>query len=208
MVQRPIPAFESLREDMVQIDGRELTGLQPLSEFKPERNTYEIEATFEIIDPYARFGIHMAVSGDSHISVGYDSRTSILFLDRMNLENSGFNGRFPKYAISPLQTRDGKVDLHIYVDQSSIEVFANDGEVTMSALMFPDPGNLGIVLFAENGRARLIGLTAWKLASIWGVPTKSAGADTSLGSPQRLFAASGPGFFQPSHPRKGIDSLS
>ena len=73
---------------------------------------------------------------------------------------------------APLDAKDGKVRLHIFVDQSSIEVFANDGEVTMSALMFPGPESLGIELFSENGEATLANLSAWELDSIWGVPAR------------------------------------
>jgi len=73
---------------------------------------------------------------------------------------------------APLDARDGKVRMHIFVDQSSVEVFANGGEVTMSALMFPSPESLGINLFSQNGRVSLTSLSAWELDSIWGVPAK------------------------------------
>ncbi len=173
IVQRPIPALEGLRQGPVKIDKRAMKkGVTPLSEFKPARNTYEIDATFEITDPNAKFGIKTAANGSYGVSVGYDARTSTLFLDRMNSENAGFNGRFAKYMTAPLEALDGKIRLHIFVDQSSIEVFANDGVVTMSALMFPNPDSLGVELFSENGGVNLLSLSAWELDSIWGVPAK------------------------------------
>jgi sucrose-6-phosphate hydrolase SacC (GH32 family) len=149
-----------------------MNGVSPLSEFKPTHNTYEIDATFVITDPGARFGITTTVNGNYGVSIGYDARTSTLFLDRMNSENAGFNTRFAKYMTAPLAAQDGKIRLHIFVDQSSIEVFANDGVLTMSALMFPNPDSLGIELFGENGGANLLSLTAWSLDSIWGMPAK------------------------------------
>jgi fructan beta-fructosidase len=161
-----------LRQTPVQIENRAINGVTPLSEFKPARNTYEIDATFEITDPEARFGITTTVNGSFGVSVGYDARTSTLFLDRMNSENAGFNGRFAKYMTAPLQTQDGKIRLHIFVDQSSMEVFANDGVVTMSALIFPNPDSLGLELFSENGEAKLLSLSAWELDSIWVAPAK------------------------------------
>ena len=174
IVQHPIPALEGLRQTQVKIDQRVVNGVTPLSEFKPTRNTYEIDATFEITDPNAKFGIKTAVYGkDSYgISVGYDAATSSLFLDRTNPEHGEFNSRFAKYMFAPLDAQDGKVRLHIFIDQSSIEVFANDGVLTMSALMFPSPESLGIDLFSENGDVTLAGLSAWQLDSIWGVPAK------------------------------------
>ena len=172
IAQRPIPALEGLRQTPVQIESRAINGVTPLSEFKPARNTYEIDATFVITDPGARFGITTTVSGSYGVSVGYDARTSTLFLDRMNSENAGFNARFAKYLTAPLQAQDGKIRLHIFVDQSSIEVFANNGVVTMSALMFPNPDSLGLELFSENGGVNLLSLSAWPLDSIWPAPAK------------------------------------
>lgn len=174
IVQAPIPALQELRQEQVQIEDRVLAeGVVPLSEFQPARNTYEIDAAFEITDAEARFGIKTVVNGDHEVSVGFDARTSMLFLDRTNSENDEFSPRFSKFLTAPLQPQDGKmIRLHVFVDQSSIEVFANDGVVTMSALMFPNSDSLGIELFSENGQVYLADLKAWELDSIWGAPAE------------------------------------
>lgn len=172
IVQHPVPALEQLRQAPIKIGKRAIAGVAPLTEFTPAHNTYEIDATFRITDPNAKFGITTSANGSYGVSVGYDARTSTLFLDRMNSENAGFNGRFAKYMTAPLDPLDGTIRLHIFVDQSSIEVFANDGVVTMSALMFPNPDSLGVRLFSEHGGVTLVDLSAWQLDSIWGVPTK------------------------------------
>ncbi len=173
IVQRPIPALEGLRQQPVHVGPLVLSqGFIPLPGFKPTRNTYEIDAAFEITDPKARFGIKVAVyAQDSYgVSIGYDAASGSLFMDRTNPEHGDFAGLFMKYMTVPLEAKNGKVRLHIYVDQSSIEVFANDGELTMTALMFPSPESLGVQLFSENGGASLSSLSAWQLDSIWGVP--------------------------------------
>ncbi len=167
--QRPIPALETLRTDAVHVSETELNGTRPLTEFTPTRNTYEIETAFEVTDPQARFGLRLAISEDGEsISVGYDARTGNVFIDRTNPENGDFSAYFAKYAVAPLLPQDGLIRLHIYVDQSSVEVFANDGEVSLSAVMFPHSGSTGIELFSEGGSARLTTLQAWALTSIWG----------------------------------------
>ncbi len=172
IVQRPIPALEGLRKDPVLISGRVIEDTAPLVEFQPPRNTYELDLTFQITDPAAKFGVRTAVNGSYGVTVGYDVASSIVFLDRTIPENGGFNARFAKYSAAPLQPQDGKIRLRIFVDQSSIEVFANDGEVTLSALMLPEPDSLGIELFSENGAVQLLDLSAWELESIWSVEAK------------------------------------
>jgi fructan beta-fructosidase len=173
IVQRPIPALEKLRQEEVQIGERVREGITPLAEFQPQRNTYEIDVTFEVVDPQARFGLKLVVNGDKDVSVGYDARTSNLFIDRTRPENGEFSAYFSKYATASLTVPDGKVRLHIFVDQSSVEVFANDGEVTMTALMFPDPHSTGIALFSDGGNAKINDFHAWELTSIWGVNPES-----------------------------------
>jgi fructan beta-fructosidase len=165
--QHPISEFESLRGDSAQIDSLDLDGVRPLTEFTPARNTYEIEASFAVTDPQAKFGLRLAINGRYGISVGYDASTSELFIDRTHPENGSVIPDFAKYVTAPLQALDGMIRLHIYVDQSSVEVFANDGEVTLSAVMFPNADNTGIELFAEGGSARLTDFQAWELGSIW-----------------------------------------
>lgn len=172
IVQRPIPALEGLRREPLTMTSQPVNGTAPLAAFQPTRNTYELDAVFEVTDPAARFGIRTMAHGDYGVSVGYDVSTSTLYLDRMHSENAGFNSRFAKYMVASLDAQDGKIRLHIFVDQSSIEVFANDGVVTMSALTFPNADSLGIELFSEGGGTNLQSLRAWELDSIWDVPAE------------------------------------
>ncbi len=167
IAQTPIPALATLRGAAVQLDETPLDSTRALSEFSPARNTYEIDAVFAVTNPAAKFGLRLAINDDYSISVGYDARTSNLFIDRTRPENGDFSGYFPRYVTAPLQPQDGTIQLRIFVDQSSVEVFANDGDVTMTATILPNPGSTGIELFSENGSTTLKSLQAWELASIW-----------------------------------------
>ncbi len=169
LVQKPLSAIAELRQNERQVGKSIINGTRPLAEFRPQHNTYEIDATFKVTDPAARFGFKLAMNGDMGITIGYDAQTSNLFIDRTHPENGTFSAKFSKYATTPLQTQNGTIQLHIFVDQSSVEVFANDGALTMTALMFPDPSSTGIALFSEHGSAEMTSLTAWELTSIWAV---------------------------------------
>ncbi len=169
LVQQPISAIAELRQNAIQVGSLNIKGVMPLKEFRPQRNTYEIDATFQIVDPASRFGFKLAANGDKGIKVGYDAQTSTLFIDRTNPENSTFNAKFPRVATAPLQAQNGTLQMRIFVDQSSVEVFANDGLITMTALMFPDPNSTGIEVFSEGGSALMTSLKAWELTSIWAV---------------------------------------
>ena len=170
LIQQPIAELEQLRQTEVHLEDVVLEqGARPLTEFAPRRNTYEIDATFTIDDASAKFGLKLAANGDTSVQVGYDASTSTLFMDRTNTENSDFSRLFPKLVTAPLAPRDGTIRLQIFVDQSSIEVFANGGEVTMTGLIFPDHGSRGIEMFSDRGRAVMSSFRAWELKSIWAI---------------------------------------
>jgi sucrose-6-phosphate hydrolase SacC (GH32 family) len=57
------------------------------------------------------------------------------------------------------------LSLHILVDWSSIEVFANDGQTAMTACIFPDEPIDGLELFAFEGDLRLSALIVYPLHS-------------------------------------------
>ena len=66
--------------------------------------------------------------------------------------------------VSPI---DGALALQILVDRTSIETFANDGEVTMSACFLPRNMNTELALYASGGEAKIRSLKVTKLNSSW-----------------------------------------
>ena len=57
--------------------------------------------------------------------------------------------------------------MHIFVDRSSVELFANDGSTTISDRIFPSPGSDGIEVYSQGSDARIVSLEFWRLAPIW-----------------------------------------
>jgi fructan beta-fructosidase len=49
----------------------------------------------------------------------------------------------------------------------TLEVFANNGEKVVSAIMFPEPTSNGLELFVSEGKVRLENLTFYPMRSIW-----------------------------------------
>ena len=54
----------------------------------------------------------------------------------------------------------------IFVDKSSIEIFANDGKDVFTLLTYPGEAQTGIELFAQKKGTKME-LDAWMLKSIW-----------------------------------------
>ncbi|MHC4207601.1 MAG: glycoside hydrolase family 32 protein [Planctomycetota bacterium] len=69
-----------------------------------------------------------------------------------------------KVKLAPI---DGRLKLHILVDRTSIEVFGNDGRMSMFVCSPLDTDNKSVKIFTYGGDAKLRSLNLWKLRSIW-----------------------------------------
>ena len=68
---------------------------------------------------------------------------------------------------APLEADNDTITVRILVDRTSIEVFGNDGRVSMSSCFLPGPENTGLELFSDGGNPKILSLTICELKSIW-----------------------------------------
>lgn len=73
---------------------------------------------------------------------------------------------------APLIAKDGKLTLRILLDRTSIEIFANDGEVAHNGIFFPHPDDRSLSLTVQGSPATIKRLTVRELNSIWDSSTK------------------------------------
>jgi fructan beta-fructosidase len=86
-----------------------------------------------------------------------------VYVDRRNAGVSGFHDKFPAKHLSA-QILDGPPHLLIYIDKSSVEVFANEGQIVMTDIFFPEKplDTIQITGMDEGGK-----VTVTPLSSIW-----------------------------------------
>ncbi|MDE5418097.1 glycoside hydrolase family 32 protein [Labilibaculum sp. DW002] len=166
LVQNPIKEIEMLRENHFHLENVSINKDDDLSVFMPEKNTYELIAEFELSEK-SEIGFKIAKGNDEETIVGYNSETAELYIDRRKSGEHEFSTSFAKIYRGPLQMNDQKIKLHILVDQSTIEVFGNDGETVISCLIFPDPNSRKIELFSNKDSSNLLSLDMWELKSVW-----------------------------------------
>ncbi|MEO8405404.1 MAG: GH32 C-terminal domain-containing protein, partial [Chitinophagaceae bacterium] len=138
---------------------------------------YQLPATGQVMEMEILFapsndgnsGIRLAVGEGLFIEIGYDGKKGQLYIDRSKAGDKEFNKAFAglyRSAVS-LVNRSGKLSLHIFFDKSIIEVFANDGEVVMTAQLFPVEKNNGIQLFNTGKLVFFESINFWPLKSVW-----------------------------------------
>lgn len=118
-------------------------------------------------------GITVLGDGTSSTVIGYDATTGKLFVDRTNSGNSAFHPAFASIEDAPVTLdRKGNITLRIYLDRSSVEVFAQDGLRTITDQVFPNAGADKMALFAEGGTAQLKSLIVTPLEKAMFLPER------------------------------------
>ncbi|MCW8353986.1 glycoside hydrolase family 32 protein [Citrobacter portucalensis] len=121
-----------------------------------QAHAMEVELSLDIARSSAEeYGIAL---GDG-LRVYVDAQAQRLVLDR----------RYPQHSLSgyrsvPLPVGD-RLDLRLFIDSSSVEVFVNHGEYTFSSRIYPEPDDRQLTLFSLNGHAIFNQGHAWPLSA-------------------------------------------
>lgn len=112
-------------------------------------------------------GWKLLAGAGAYTLIGYDRRAHHLFIDRTHSGLTGFSKDFPNRAEAPLSLPDNVLQIRVLVDRCSVEVFAQNGEVTMTELVFPPAGANGIEAWSDGGHAGPNTTEITDLQSIW-----------------------------------------
>jgi fructan beta-fructosidase len=111
---------------------RPVCGLQVLDSHSGSFLDFKLE-----LAPSASCGVRLKAGEKSQVIITWSRQDQTLSLDRRHAAG-GLGACFARCYRAPLQLGPGeKLSLRVLVDRSSVEVFAQDGRVTLSALVFP-----------------------------------------------------------------------
>lgn len=161
LTQLPVKELEKLRKKAYHFDNLLISELgQVLKQI--QSHTLEIEIEFEIQEA-KEFGIKVAQGKAEETIVGYEVDSKQVYIDRRTSGMVNFKNNFASKDNAPLEAEDGKIKLKILLDNCSVEVFANDGRVAITSLIFPSKESKGLSLFAKNGKVKVVDLMIWEL---------------------------------------------
>ena len=126
----------------------------------------EIDVQFEVRRA-GNFGLKVRQSDAEETVIGCDPGNNRVFLDRTRSGKTDFHPKFSGVYEASLRLRDGRVRLQVFVDTSSVEVFANDGEAALTALVLPSSTSRGLELWATPDGPKVRRMDIWTLRSIW-----------------------------------------
>lgn len=143
--QIPHPSLEKLRGEEITAEGYFRQYPAKLTDFYGE--VYEL--IVDILENNASIlHIYLRKNSRHETKISYDSTNGILTLDRTfsgeTIENVDGTTR-------SIELEEDLANLRIFVDQSSIEIFINDGKYTMTSRIFPSDDAKGVEFVTEYG---------------------------------------------------------
>ncbi len=166
LIQKPVDELQKLRSGHRHVENIIINGTVSLEDFEIKGKSYEMKLTLDA-GTADDFGVKVRTGGDEQTRIGYDTGSETLYVDRTLSGEVDFHERFATISEAPLQLNDGSLELHILVDWSSVEVFADGGRKVFTTRIFPNSDSQGIALYSEGGEATLNDLDFWSLNSIW-----------------------------------------
>ncbi len=164
LVQKPVEEIDAIREGSAVYEGLTIEN---------NNSSYDLSELTEITVEFEKqngtsYGLVIQSSPEEKILISYDVAKERLLVDRTVSGDNSFSESFAIVQEAPLKMKNGNLKLQIFVDTSSIEVFANDGEVAVTSLFFPNETAKQVSLFSKEGSTNVPVLKLTELASIWG----------------------------------------
>jgi fructan beta-fructosidase len=165
LVQKPVAVTLSLRKKIFTLQNEWVTDKKVLP---VKSKQFEMEISIEPGAASAS-GVRLAVGDTSYFEMGYDAAKQLFYIDRSKSGNTSFNENFKKLnrfeKLMPLKNK--KLQLHIFYDNSIVEIFVNGGEAVFTAQIFTEATDSGIELFSLGGDSKFGNLGVWEMNGVW-----------------------------------------
>ncbi len=106
--------------------------------------------------------LHVLQSGEESTVIGCRPATGEVYVDRRNAGKREYTEKCPDLLCGKVSLGD-MVCMEVWVDRGSVEVFFNEGEQVVSALVYPLGEEGGISLEVKGGEAEIYNLEVYRL---------------------------------------------
>lgn len=156
----PVMEMKNLRSDDTSIESAHLGTGESIGPYRLENGIAEIELNIDFGDQGSA-NLELKFSNDQNekLVVGIDQITNTWYTDRRGAGQNDFSGAFAlDRHTAPILKSGNEHRLHIFLDVSSIEVFANEGLTTLTDIFFPSQPMNKLTLVCGKGKVEASGI--------------------------------------------------
>ena len=158
----PSPELEKLRDKVVANAANKTIGEKASTYKLPADGLCEIDLSFQATESDVVTFTISNPEGEK-VVMKYDAKNHRMSFDRRESGVVDFSTKFPAVTSSPTFEKDGKINLRLFIDRSSMELFGNNGEFVMTNLVFPNNPYTTLSMESKNGDARLDDLKVYSI---------------------------------------------
>ena len=162
LTQVPVKELKALRDEHAQLRNASWEDAQALLSRRDWPETIEIDAELQL-NGSQEFGFVLRKSDSYGTRVGYDATWSDVYIDRIHSGDVVVGPTFAARHEAPIAIEGGRLRLHILLDRSSVELFADDGLVTITDLIYPRSLDKGLAVYARGKPPSVISMDIWTL---------------------------------------------
>ncbi len=114
----------------------------------------------------SKYGLIIQNDRGEQVEIFYQALDNKFYLDRSRSGKFDFSTKFPSIDKDPLISTSNILKMHLFIDKSSVELFADDGSVVMTEIFFPNEDYSKLKIYGGHDRALISG-KIYDLKSIW-----------------------------------------
>ena len=167
----PVEELKKLRGEKIDISSQVIFGEVEIESKQILLNRSEMVFKFLIntnsqFGAPNEFGITLKNEKGESFKIGYSIQDSTFYTDRTNAGDNSFSDNFAGMHKAKYSA-DKTMEIRLFVDEASVEVFVDNGKLVMTDIVFPNTPYNNLKLFSTNGNVKLQGAEIWSLKSIW-----------------------------------------
>ncbi|MEM6320873.1 MAG: glycoside hydrolase family 32 protein [Bacteroidota bacterium] len=164
----PVKALQNLRKETISNQELNITDQQKLNgtlAATPSELEIEVDLTKTTA---STFGLELKNDKGENLMVTFHPQEGAMLVDRTNSSRDKFSDDFFKSVHSaPVNFNAETLQLQVYIDIASIEIFVNDGELCFTEIFFPTVPFDNLSFFAKEGTCAVNRSSFYALKSIW-----------------------------------------
>jgi sucrose-6-phosphate hydrolase SacC (GH32 family) len=144
LIQEPVKELASLRKSELKFKNSTLSNINDAFQISisnvlssPAYKQFELKAKI-LVEGQKGFSIRFKKHGTQYTEYVFDFANKEIWFNRSRSGAFTNDGYYRTQQSAPLPVKDGYFDLHLFVDNSSAELFAGGGLIAMTNQIFPD----------------------------------------------------------------------
>jgi fructan beta-fructosidase len=167
LVSRPVKEMEQLIVSSHALPAQTVSEAVDLSSKLPAAiATFYLSLELEAQNTEADFVIELSNTKNQKMLIGFDPKQQQYFSDRTLAGTNDFSENFASVNYGPRLATGSTFSLQLWVDEASVELFADGGQTVMTDIFFPEEPFTQVRLVSTNGKVRLKSGEISKLKSI------------------------------------------